>query len=90
MAALTASLTVSSVELECPTCGEAIAAPNGSLYIAEHEYEAMPRQLTCKACGAKLRLPAWPKPRAAKTPTAKPPPNADPQLTKALKHLLEE
>jgi len=53
----TAKQVVSSVELQCPHCSQAIPAPGGSLFWAVAELPVAGARLTCTDCGQQSKTP---------------------------------
>lgn len=53
----TARKSVTSVELQCPECGETIPALNGSLFWTVAEVPLTGSLLTCQNCGKQSKVP---------------------------------
>ena len=55
----TDKLSIESVSIWCPGCGEFIAGPfSGSSLLDPEEYSKLPYIITCSSCGDEFKKPA--------------------------------
>ena len=53
----TAKKTIYAVELDCPHCGETLAAPSGSLFWTVEEIQLAGGSGACESCTKPFRFP---------------------------------